>query len=158
VRKTPFWQCFRERNNWMNWSQIHGVVSRKQRQLPSQLSATMVYAFDFSACFTWGPTSKFVETNLDSFEANWILELDPALDPSLHLGSSNHGLTFLVLSFWLEPIDFPSKMLPWRFSLTLPLFGLQPWFKGPRCPIYDSHRIFWWSLPKKIMIFLLFPT
>jgi len=57
----------------------------------------MVDAFDFSACCTWGPGSKFVETNLDSFEANRILELEPALDPSLHLGSSNHGLTLLVL-------------------------------------------------------------
>ncbi len=34
--------------------------------------------------------SKFLGTNLDSFEADSILELDPPLDPSLHIGSSNH--------------------------------------------------------------------
>ncbi len=36
-----------------------------------------------------GLGSKLLGTNLHSFEANQIFELDPALDPSLHLGSSN---------------------------------------------------------------------
>jgi len=46
------------------------------------------------ANFRWGPEFKFQAINLDSFEANWILELDPALDPCLHLGSSHHELSF----------------------------------------------------------------
>jgi hypothetical protein len=82
VRKTPLGQWFRERNNWRSWSQIHGVLSRKQCRLPPQPSAAMVDAFDFSACFTWGTGFKFVETNLDSFEANWIL-VGPCLGPCL---------------------------------------------------------------------------
>jgi hypothetical protein len=60
--------------------------------------------------------SKFLETNLDSFEANWILELDLALDPSLHiLGSSKlWGLSILFhfLGPQSTPIDFPSKLVP----------------------------------------------
>ncbi len=35
-----------------------------------------------SAHFRWGSRAKFLGTKLDSFEGNWILELDPALDPS----------------------------------------------------------------------------
>jgi hypothetical protein len=34
-----------------------------------------------------GPESNFLGTNLDWFEANWILELDYTLVPSLILGS-----------------------------------------------------------------------
>ncbi len=44
--------------------------------------------------------SKFLGTNLDSFEANGILELDHALDLSLHLGSPNHELSFWGLFFF----------------------------------------------------------
>jgi hypothetical protein len=36
-----------------------------------------------------GLWSNFLRTNLDWFEANWILELDYTLVPSLILGSSN---------------------------------------------------------------------
>jgi hypothetical protein len=36
-----------------------------------------------------GPGSNFLGTNLDWFEANWILELDYTLVPSLILGSPN---------------------------------------------------------------------
>ncbi len=39
-----------------------------------------------------GLTSKFLWTNLYSFEANWILEWDT----NLHLGSSNHKLSVLT--------------------------------------------------------------
>jgi hypothetical protein len=59
----------------------------------------------------------------------WILELDPTLDPSLHLAPSNCKLSFLAPFFFgggggrLKPIDFPSKIVPYRFSLDLPLFG-----------------------------------
>ncbi len=57
--------------------------------------------------------------------------MDLALDLSLHLGSSNHELSLLAPFFrWFGPIDFPSKMVPSRFSLDLPLFGLGPSSKG----------------------------
>ncbi len=46
------------------------------------------------------PSSKFLGTNLDSFEPNWMFEFDLALDPNLHLGSSNHELSFLVFLFF----------------------------------------------------------
>jgi len=63
-----------------------------------QVSSIFVYIFN-------------IETNLDSFEANWILELDHALDPSLHVGSPNHELCFEIFIFFFEfdPIDFLSK-------------------------------------------------
>jgi len=64
--------------------------------------------------------SKFLGTNLVSFEANWILEFVLALDPSLHLGSPNHDLSFELLFLGgSKPIDFPFKMVPCGFSLNL---------------------------------------
>ncbi len=53
--------------------------------------------------------SKFLGTNLDSFEANWILELDLALDPSLHLGSPNHELSLWALFLGPNQLIFPIK-------------------------------------------------
>ncbi len=41
-----------------------------------------------------GPGSNLLGTNLDRFEANWILELDYTLVPSLILGSPNQELSF----------------------------------------------------------------
>jgi hypothetical protein len=41
-----------------------------------------------------GPGSNFLGTNLDWFEANWILELDYTLVPSPILGSPNQELSF----------------------------------------------------------------
>jgi hypothetical protein len=38
--------------------------------------------------------SSFLGTNLDWFEANWILELDYTLVPSVILGSPNEELSF----------------------------------------------------------------
>jgi hypothetical protein len=67
--------------------------------------------------------SKFLVTNLDSFEANGILELDHALDLSLHLGSPNHEPSFWALFFFgFKPVDFHSKMVPCRFSLKFATF------------------------------------
>jgi hypothetical protein len=40
------------------------------------------------------PGSNFLRTNLDWFEANWILELGCTLVPSLILGSPNQELSF----------------------------------------------------------------
>jgi hypothetical protein len=53
-----------------------------------------------------GRGSNFLGTNLDWFEANWILELDYTLVPSL---ISKLGALLLALFYWSEPIDFPSK-------------------------------------------------
>ncbi len=41
-----------------------------------------------------GPGSNFLGTNLEWFEAKWILKLDCTLVPSLILGSSNQELSF----------------------------------------------------------------
>jgi len=49
---------------------------------------------------------------------SWIL--------ALHLDSSYHELSFLSSFFGFEPIDFPSKMVPCKLSLNLPLFGFGP--------------------------------
>ncbi len=70
-----------------------------------------------------GPNSyEPILTHLKQIKS--ILELDP----TLHLGSSNHELSFLAPFFFfgLEPIDFPSKMVPCKFHLDLPFFGLGP--------------------------------
>ncbi len=80
---------------------------------------------------------------MDSREANQILELDLALDASLHLGFSNHELFFFFFLF--EPIDFPSKMVPCKFSLDLSLFGLQPSSK--------VHGSILWRSTNKIVLF-----
>jgi len=48
-----------------------------------------------------GSRVQIPRTNLDSFGANWMLKLDPALDPSLHLGSSSHVLSFVAFFFLL---------------------------------------------------------
>ncbi len=53
--------------------------------------------------------SKFLGTILDSFEANWIFELDLALDPSLHLGSPNHELSLWALFLGPNQMIFPIK-------------------------------------------------
>ncbi len=45
-------------------------------------------------------------------------------------GSSNHYLSLLALFVGFQPIDFASKMVPWKFSLDLPLFGLGLSSKG----------------------------
>ncbi len=55
-----------------------------------------------------GPRSNFLGTNLDKFEANWILELDYTFVPSLILDSPIRSSPFRNV-FWSEPIDFPSK-------------------------------------------------
>lgn len=73
----------------------------------------------------WGPGSKFLGTNLDSFQTNWILEMDMPWTVACIL-------VLLIMSSPLSsfspshPIDLPSKMMPSRFGLYLPLFGLGP--------------------------------
>ncbi len=51
--------------------------------------------------------------------------------------------------FWSEPIHFPSKMVPCRFSLDLPLFGLRPSSRGHGSNLWlSTNRIglFNWTL------------
>jgi hypothetical protein len=83
-------------------------------------------------------------THLKQIES--ILELDL----TLHLGSSNHELSFLApFFFWSEPIDFPSKMMACKFSLDLPSFGLGPSSKGHGSKLWlSSNRtvLFHWTL------------
>ncbi len=82
----------------------------------------------------------------------WIqLEARLKLDPSLNLGSSNdeHSFFSFFFPFRFEPIDFPSKMVPWRFSLYLPLFGFEASSNGHGSNLWlSSNRItlFHWTL------------
>jgi len=104
-----------------------------------------------------GPGSKFVETNLDSFEANWILELEPALDPSLRLGSSNHGLTFLVLFLlvatnWFSLHDAAMSGLASVYHFLV----FDPHLKVPGVQFMTLIEYFDGPFTK-IMIFLMFP-
>jgi hypothetical protein len=71
---------------------------------------------------------KFLGTNLDLCEANWILELDPAL----HLGSSNHEFSFFVF-FGLNQFIFPSKWchVSWALICHFLVFNLHLKFMGP---------------------------
>jgi hypothetical protein len=77
-----------------------------------------------------GSKVQIYGNQLDSFETNWILELDLVLEDSLCLGSSNHELSLLVFFFWCKLIYFPFEMVPCKFSLDLPLFGLGISSKG----------------------------
>jgi hypothetical protein len=86
-----------------------------------------------------GPGFKFLRTKLDSFEANWILEMDPALNRSLNLGSPKHELSFEHLFLKLENrLIFPAKWCLCRFSCNLPLFGLGPSSKGHESNLWLS--------------------
>jgi hypothetical protein len=94
------------------------------------------------------PGSKFLLTNLISFEANWILELDLALDPKV---ASWFFKSWAVLwaFFSSKPIDFPSKTVPCRFSLNLSLVGLGPSSKGYGSNLWlsaNSIALFHWIL------------
>jgi hypothetical protein len=104
--------------------------------------------------------SKFLGTNLDSFEANGILELlDHALDLSLVLQIMSSPFELFFLFFGSEPIDFHSKMVPCRFSLnfatfwsftlnlkaTGPIYGFHPigllYFIGPLSLMYSGSKV-----------------
>jgi hypothetical protein len=92
-----------------------------------------------------GPGSNFLRTNLDWFEANWILESDYTLVPSLILGSPNQELSFLGPN----QLIFPPKQVPCRFSLNLPLMGLWPLSEGLGTNLkLSTNKIAWihWSL------------
>jgi hypothetical protein len=99
---------------------------------------------------------KLLGTNMDSFEANWVLELELALDPSLHLGSPNHELSFLRSFFFFGGLNWLNlaKMLPCRFSLDLPLIGLGPSSKGHGSNFLlwaNRTALFYWTLDLRRM-------
>jgi hypothetical protein len=53
--------------------------------------------------------------------------------------SFSHLSSFFL---WCEPIHFPSKMVPCRFSLDLPLFGLRPSSRGHGSDLWlSTNRI-----------------
>ncbi len=100
----------------------------------------------FRPHFRWGPGFKSLGTNFHSFEANWILELDPwACILVLQIMSSH-----LSCFFWgPNQFDFPSKMEPCSFSLDLPLLVLDPHLKAVG-PIYGSNL---WLSSNRIGLF-----
>ncbi len=94
---------------------------------------------DTKTHFRWGPGSDSWEPIWTHLKQIWVLGLNLALDPSLHLGSPNHELFILV-----QP-----KMVPCRFRLYLSLFGLGPWSKGCGSNLWlSANRIalFHWTL------------
>jgi hypothetical protein len=64
--------------------------------------------FQFRPILDEGPGSNFLGTNLDWFEANWILELDYTLVPAWFLVLQIRSSPFSTI-FGSEPIDLPSK-------------------------------------------------
>jgi len=90
-----------------------------------------------------GPRSKFLGTNLDSFEANWILVLDPTLHLCLHLCSSNNELSFKFF-LWVWTNWFPKWC---HVSLVqFATFWLWPSYKD-----YSSNL--WLSSSNRIVLF-----
>jgi hypothetical protein len=86
-----------------------------------------------------GPGFKFLGIKLDSFEANWILEMEPALNPSLNLGSPKLELSFEHFFWKLENwLIFPAKWCLCRFSHNLPQFCLGPSSKGHESNLWLS--------------------
>ncbi len=87
---------------------------------------------------------KFLGTNLDSFEGHWILWVGTMpLDPSLHLGSPNHelsfnlGFLFLFLFLGLNQLIFPSKWCHVGLASICHFLVLDPHLKAMG-PIYGS--------------------
>jgi hypothetical protein len=96
-----------------------------------------------------GRGSNFLATNLDWFEANWILESDHTWVPRTIPGSPNQELSILALFFDPNQLIFPPKLVPCRFSLNLPLFGLGPSSIGLGINLkLSTNKIAWihWSL------------
>jgi hypothetical protein len=74
------------------------------------------------AHFRRGSRSNFLGTNLDSCEANWILESECTWVPSLILGSPNQKLSFnRCLLVWTNWFSLQNSC---HISLNLLLFGL----------------------------------
>ncbi len=95
--------------------QIHAVHHQPRNQVCGLFMVAR--GMEVKPHFRWGPGSKFLGTKLELFKANWILELDPSLDPSLHLGSPNHELSFELFFLGLNRLIFLPNWWPCRFSL-----------------------------------------
>ncbi len=100
--------------------------------------------------------SKFLGTNLNSFEANWILELDLALDPSLHLGSSNHELSFLAFFFWVETNWF--SLQNESYKLDPPPLDENAWPKSCKIKAKYCDQCFGMQLVEKQLLAWTFVT
>jgi hypothetical protein len=77
---------------------------------------------------TWSRLNPGVELCIGPLLASWLFKSCALLFSSF------------FFFFWIEAIDFPSKMVSCRFSLDLPLFGLGPHLKA-MSPIYGCHPI-----------------
>ncbi len=98
-----------------------------------------------------GPRPKFLGTNFDSFEANWILVLDPTLHLCLHLCSSNifiYLFTYYSYSYFRVWTNWFPKWC--HVSLVqFPTFWSSPSFKDYNSNLwFSSNRIvlFHWTL------------
>jgi hypothetical protein len=92
-----------------------------------------------------GPESKFLGTSRTHLKQIG----DLALDPSLHLGSSNQELSLLAFPSGSQPIDFLFETVPSRFCLDWPRSGLGLSSKGHGLNLWiSSNRIalFYWTL------------
>jgi len=100
-----------------------------------------------------GPGSNFLGTNLDSCEANWILELECTRVLSLILGSPNQELSFNhCLLVWTNWFFLQHRC---HISLNLPLFGLGPSSKGLGTNSkLSTNKIAWihWSLDLRLKL------
>jgi hypothetical protein len=81
--------------------------------------------------------SKFLWTNLASFEVNWILELKPSLGPYSCILVLQ--IMSCVFSFGSEQIDFPSKLVPCISLAWICHFWVLDSHVKTMGPIYDSH-------------------
>jgi hypothetical protein len=100
------------------------------------------------AHFKMGSKVQISRNQFGLIWANWILELNSS---SLLASWFSKSWALLGSHFFLgsKPIDFPSKMVPCRFSLNLPIFGRGPSFKGHGSNLWlSSNRIalFHWTL------------
>jgi len=85
-------------------------------------------------------------SNLDLFEANWILEFESTLVVAWF---SKSGALVLALFFGPNQLIFPPKQVSCRFSLNLPLFDLGSSSKGLGTNLkLLTNKIAWihWSL------------
>ncbi len=89
-------------------------------------------------------------THLKQIES---LSWTPSLDHSLHLGSSKSWALLFISFFWVSTNWFSHQNFgePCRFSLNLPLFGVEPSSKGHGSNLWNpSNRIalFHWTLER----------
>jgi hypothetical protein len=118
-----------------------------------QILTCMFQPHNFKNHFRWGSRSKFTWTNLDPFEANWILELDLAL---FGFWFFKWWTFFLGLFFGPHQLIFPPKEVPCRFSFNLPPFSLGPSSKalGSNWKLSTNKIIlFCWTLIKMTLNF-----